>query len=85
MIIYVLLISSVVDVLVYSQGRIAKKKSVQTRSDIAVANSVWVRSSTFKRAIIGMDFFCFVPVSLFVCTFKVYSNKNNNDLFGSLL
>ena len=41
--IFVLLISAVVNLLVYSQFCIAKKKAVQTSFAIAVANSIWER------------------------------------------
>ena len=77
--IFVLLIYSDVDVLVYSQGCIAKKNAAQTSSAIAVAGSVWARLSTFKGTIIGNAFFCFTPVSSFEYPLKVYSNKNYND------
>ena len=85
MVIFVLLISDVVNVLVHSQVFIAKKKSAQTTSAIAVANSVWARSSTFKRTIIGRAFCCFTPGSLFAYPLKVCSNNNDNDPSGSLL
>ena len=85
MIIFVQLISAVVDVLVYFQGHIAKKKEAQTRSDIAVSNSVWARSSNFKRTIIGMEFFCFTPGYLFGYPLKVCYKNNGNDPYGSLL
>ena len=50
-----------------------------------VANSVWARSSIFKKIIIGNAFCCFIPGSSFVYPLKVCSNKNNNDPYGSIL
>ena len=63
MTVFVLLLSAVVDVLVYSLGCIAKKNASQMRSAIVVANSVWERSSTCKGTIIGNAFCYFTPVS----------------------
>ena len=83
--IFVLLLSAVVDILVYSQGHIAKKIAAQTRSAIDVANYVWARSINFKRMIIGMDFCCFTPGSSFAYPLKFCPNKNGNDPYGSLL
>ena len=74
--IFVLLVSTVVDVLVYSNVRIAKKNAAHTRSDIAVANSVWARSSNFKRTIIGVTFCCIAPGSSFAYPLKVCPNNN---------
>ena len=83
--IFVLLFSAVVDVFVYSQGHIAKKKEAQTRYAIAVANSFLPRSSKFKRMIIGMDFCCFTPGSLFAHLLKVCYKNNDNEPYRYLL
>ena len=84
-VIFVHLFSAAVDVLVHSQCCIAKKKAVQTSSDIAIANSVSTRSSTFKRTMIGDSFCCFTPGSSFAYPLKVCSNRNDNDPYGYLL
>ena len=83
--IFILLLSPAVDILVYSQGHIAKKKAAPKISAIAVANSLWERLITFKRTIISMASCCFTPGSSFGYSLKVCSNKNDNDPSGSLL
>ena len=84
-IIFVLFLFNVVDVLVYLQGCIVEKNSAQTSFAIAVANSVLVRSSTFKRMIISKAFCCFIPGSSFAYPLNVCFNKDDNDPSGSLL
>ena len=81
---FFLLLSSVVKILVYSQGCIDRKNVAQISSVIAVADSVWTRLSNFKGAIIGNNFYCFTPISLFAYPLKVCSNKKDNDAYGSL-
>ena len=83
--IIVLLLSAVVDVSLYPQGRIRKKKATQKISVIAVANSVWARLSNFNETTIGMEFFLFMTESLFACPLKLCSNKNYNEPYGSLI
>ena len=83
--IFVLLISAIVKVLVYSQGCTTKKKAAQTSSAIAIANYVWARLITFKRTIIGNAFCCFTPGYSFSYPSKVCSNRNENDPSGSLI
>ena len=61
------------------QGRTAKKNVAQTNSAITVANSVWEKSSTFNREIIGNAFYFFVPGSSFAYPLKVCFNNNYND------
>ena len=66
--IFVIFLSAVVDVLVYSQGCIAEKNAAHISSSIAVANYIWERLSNFKRTIIVNIFFFhalnFICVSL---------------------
>ena len=54
-------------------------------SDIAIADSVWARSTTFKGAIIGNSFCCFTPVYSFAYPLRICFNNNDNDPSGSLL
>ena len=84
-VIFVLLLPAVVDALVYSQGCIANKNTSQMSSDIAIADSVWARSTTFKGAIIGNSFCCFTPVYSFAYPLRICFNNNDNDPSGSLL
>ena len=83
--IFVILLSAVVDVLLYSQSCIANKKAAQTSSDIAVANSVWARLNAFKRTITGNAFCYLTPGYSFAYPLKFCSNRNDNDPSGSLL
>ena len=76
--IFFIFISAVVYVFVYSPDCIAKKNVAQMSSNIAVANSVWERSSNSKRMIIGNAFCCFMPVYSFVHPLKVCSDNNDN-------
>ena len=84
-VVFVLLVSTVVDVLVNLQGCIMNKKSAQTRSAIAVANSVWARLSNFNRTIIGMAFCCFTHGPSLSYPLKVCPNNNENGQSGSPL
>ena len=83
--IFVLLLSAVVNVLVYLQGYISKKNVAQMSYAIAVDDSSWARLSTFKGVIVGNAFFCFTLASPFAYPLKVCSNKNGNDPYASLL
>ena len=83
--IFVILLSAVVDVLLYLQSCIANKKAAQTSSDIAVANSVWARLNAFKRTITGNAFCYLTPGYSFAYPLKFCSNRNDNDPSGSLL
>ena len=53
-----------------------KKNLAQTSSAIAIAKSIWERSSIFNRMIIGNDFYCFTPGSACAYPLKVCSNRN---------
>ena len=55
------LLSTIVNVLMYLQGWIAKKNAAQMSSDIALSDSIWARSSNFIGTIIGNAFCCFTP------------------------
>ena len=83
--IFVLMVSVVVEILLYLRGHIVKKNAVQTSSAIDVSNYVWARSSTFKRTIIGKALCFFIPGSSFAYPLNVYFNKNYNDPYGYII
>ena len=67
------------------EGSHHEEKPAHTRSVIDATNYVWDKSSTFKRAIIGMALCCFMTGSLFAHPLKSCYNNNNNDSSESLL
>ena len=83
--VFVILLSAVLDVLVYLQDRIAKRKAAYTSSAIAISKSVWARSSNFRRKIISNYFYFFKSGSSFAYPLKVCSKRNGNDSYGYLL